>query len=172
VVRDERGEYWGADRARRIGPIDWRTQRLATASPLQTWLPALVRVGTQYIGVNRQTLRLGSVDLASGGFSQIGTAGLTCCGSYGLAYDGTTLYYVESPFNGPIIAPIDPITGVPGASVPITAPVGFHVEDMRFFRGVLYVASRDGVLYTLDPVTGQATARAALGRFNAIEVFD
>lgn len=173
VVRDERGDYWGADRSRRFGPIDMRTQRLASQSPLQAWIPAVSPVGDEYFAINRNLLRFGKLDPVSGSFTVVGTVAIPCCGSYGLAFDGTTLYYTARSSTAPTITSIDPVTGIAGTPVPIVASAGFHVEDMRFFQGTLYVASRDGTLVTLDPLTGVTTQLPVdIGRFNAIEVFE
>lgn len=172
VVRDDRGDYWGAERSRRFGPIDMRTQRLASQSPLQTWLPAIDRVGDEYFAINRSTLRFGKLEPVSGSFTTIGALSIQCCGSYGLAFDGTTLYYSARQAGTAMITSIDPTTGIPGTPVPIVTPSGFHVEDMRFFQGTLYVSTYEG-LVTLDPLTGSVTALPVnLGRFNAIEVFE
>ncbi len=173
VVRDEQGDYWGADRSRRFGRIDMRTQRLASPSALQAWLPAVTRVGDAYVGVSRNVLRFGRIDPATGAFTTIGDEEIPCCGSYGLASDGTTLYFTAPSTTAPTITPIDPVTGIAGTPVPIIASAGFHVEDMRFFHGTLYVTSRDGTLVTLDPLTGVVTPLPVnLGRANAIEVFE
>ena len=173
VVRDDRGDYWGADRSRRFGRIDMRTQRLANPSALQGWLPAVTRVGDEYLGVNRNVLRFGRLDPTTGAFTTIGDEAIPCCGSYGLASDGTTLYFTAPSTTAPTITPIDPVTGIAGTPVPIIASAGFHVEDMRFFHGTLYVTSRDGTLVTLDPLTGVVTPLPVnLGRANAIEVFE
>jgi streptogramin lyase len=171
VVRDDRGDYWGAERSRRFGPIDMRTQRLASQSPLQAWLPAMDRVGAEYFAINRSTLRFGKLEPVSGSFTQIGTLAIQCCGSYGLAFDGTTLYYTARQAGTATIRSIDPTTGIAGTPVSIVTPPGFHVEDMRFFQGTLYVSTYEG-LVTLDPLTGSVTGPVVPGRFNAIEVFD
>ena len=60
-----------------------------------------------------------------------------------------------------------------GPQVPITAPLGFHVEEMRFFGGTLYATSRNGTLATLDPATGAVTVLpVSLGRSSALEIFE
>lgn len=173
VVRDERGDYWGADRGRRFGPIDMRTQRLASQSPLQAWLPAVIRIGTDYFAINRSSLRFGKLDPVSGAFTQIGSTSIPCCGSYGLAFDGSTLYFAARSAGSAAITAIDPSTGVAGTPVPIAGAGWFHVEDMRFFQGTLYVTTGDSTLVTVDPSTGVVTdLPVSLGRFNAMELFD
>lgn len=173
VVRDEQGDYWGTDRSRRFGLIDMRTQRIANPLPLQTWFPTLTRVGNEVLGLERNTRTFGRLDPATATFTTINSATLPCCGSYGLASNGTTLYFTTRQGGVTNIASIDPTNGVAGVAVPLTGPVGFSVEEMRFFEGTLYAASRTGALATIDPVTGIVTPLAApLGRFTAMELFE
>jgi len=172
VVRDDAGDYWGSDRSRRFGRIDMRTQQIATPSQLTAWLPAIVRVGDRYLAISRNVQRLGELDPLTGAFRPIGTHVITCCSSYGLAFDGETLYYTSRSNLGQAITPIDPITGVAGTRVPIVTPPSFHVGDMRFYKGVLYVADRSNALSTLDPATGVLTPLPVSGAFSAIEPFE
>jgi len=174
VVRDDYGDYWGFDRSRRFGRIDMTTQTLEDPIQTQSWFPTLARVGNQHLGIERGTLRFGSFDPVTGLFAPIGEGQIPCCGSYGLASDGTTLYLAarQSGGAGVIIASIDPITGAQGMPVPLIASPNFHVEEMRFFAGKLYASSRDGTLVTIDPATGATTVLPVnLGRFNAMEIF-
>jgi len=169
VVRDEHGDYWGLDRSLRFGRIDMKT--LGIEAPIQTQgtFPAMIRVGGEDFALERGSRRFGKLDPVSGAFTPVGDATLPCCGSYGLASNDTTMYFVATA----AINTIDPVTGVVGTPVPITAPPSFHVEDMRFFGGKLYAASRDGTLCTIDPTTGAITVLpVSLGRFTAIEVFE
>ncbi len=173
VVRDEVGDYWGADPDRGgFGPIDMRTQQLASASPQQPRVPAITRIGSDYFALNRNTQRFGKLDPISASFTPIG-ATIPCCGGYGLSFDGTTLYFAARSAWTQTIRTIDPTTGIQGLPVSVVAPQGFHIEDMRFFQGTLYVANRSGTLVTLDPITGVVTQLpVSPGRFNAMEVFD
>jgi len=172
VVRDENGEFWALDRSRGFGRIDMTTQTLEAPIQTQVIIPALVREGSDYFALDRSSLRFGTLDPATGTFTQVGTTPLPCCGSYGLASDGATLYFTARAGVDRTINTIDRETGEPGTPVTITAGPGFHVEDMRFFDGVLYASSRDGTLVTIDALTGTTTVLPiSLGRFNAIEVF-
>ncbi len=172
VVRDDQGDYWGIDRSQRFGRIDMRTQTLE--SPIQTSLvlPTMVRTGGDHLALERISRRFGRFDPATGAFVAIGTTPLPCCGSYGLASDGTTLYLTARDGAGVSVHPVDRVTGELGTAVPILASPGFHVEEMRFFEGTLYAASRDGTLVTIDPTTGATTALPwNLGRANAMELY-
>ncbi len=172
IVRDDSGDYWGSDRSRRFGRIDMRTQRIATPSQLTAWLPAITRVGDRYLGISRNLQRLGELDPQTGAFNPIGTHQIPCCSSYGLAFDGATLYYTSRSFTAPALTPIDPDTGVAGTPIPIVMTGSLHVGDMRFFKGVLYIANRDGALSTIDPATGILTELPISGPFSAIEPFE
>ena len=173
VIRDGAGEYWGVDRNAIFGRIDMRRQALADLVPTAGWFPTLVRVGDQYFGIERGSLRFGTLDPVTGAFGSIGTASLPCCGSYGLAADGSTLYLTSRSGSAVSIRTIDTTTGELGDPVSITAAPGFHVEEMRFFAGTLYAASRDGTLVSIDPATGATTViLGGIGRYNAMEIFE
>lgn len=174
VVRDEQGDYWGTDRSRQFGPIDMRTQQIVNPIPVQAWFPTLTRVGGEYLGLERNSRTFGRLDPVTAQFTSIGTAPLPCCGSYGLASDGTTLYYTARNNGVTSIASIDPLTGIAGTAVVVTGPPGLSIEEMRFFQGILYAASRNGSLVTIDPITGVATPipEDIARRFTAMELFD
>jgi hypothetical protein len=172
VVRDNHGEYWGIDRNGQFGRIDMNTQTLD--SPIQTvaWFPTMIRVGSDYFAIERGQLHFGKVDPLTGSFSAIGGM-VPCCGAYGLASDGTTVYFTSRLGPGVSINTIDTVTGAVGTPVTITAGSGFHVEEMRFFEGILYATSRDSTLVTIDPHTGATTVLPVfIGRCNAMEVFE
>lgn len=173
VVRDDHGDYWAVDRNRRIGRLDLAAQTLDNPVATQGTFPAVVRVGADYFAIDRNTLRFGKVDPATGGFASVGDVALPCCGSYGLASDGTTIWFTAREAGQIKINTIDGASGAVGPPVTIAVTAGFHVEDMRLFEGKLYASSRDGRLVTIDPTTGVATALpVSLGRFNAMEVFE
>lgn len=172
VVRDERGDYWGVDRSRRFGRIDMTTQTLEAPILTQGGFPTMIRVGDAYVALERDSLRFGRFDPRTGSFTGIGAAELPCCGSFGLASDGT-IYFTARQGAAVSINTIDLTTGAVGTPVTITAPAGFHVEEMRFFDGTLYASSRNGTLVTIDPITGAtAVLPVNLGRFSAMEVFE
>lgn len=173
VVRDANDDYWGMEsNSRRFGRLDFRTQQLE--SPVSTfgWHPTMVRVGSEHYAIDRDTLRFGRFDPATGFFDDIGTESVSCCGSYGLAFDGTTLYMVGREKGVTFITTVDPETGAFGDRVIISTPANLHVEEMRFFDGVLYASNRNGTLITIDPATG-ATEQLPInpGRVFAMEVF-
>jgi hypothetical protein len=173
VVRDPRGDYWGMDFASRWGRIDLKRQVLEGVITASGRFPTITRIGDDYVAIDRNTQRVGRFELATGGFTPVSVAPLPCCGSFGLASDGTTAYVVARG-GGPVsITPIDLVTGTAGTPVPLGGPAGFHVEEMRFFAGTLYAASRTGTLVTIDPRNGVVTVLPVnLGRFTAMEVFE
>jgi len=172
VVPDANGDYWGFDRGWQFGRIDMRTQRLEAPIATQSWFPTMIRDGDRILAIDRGALRFGAFDPGTGAFTAIGTEAIPCCGSYGLASDGTTLYFTARQGAAVIINTVDGTTGAFGTPVTLVAPPGFHVEEMRFFDGTLYATSRDGTLVVIDPTTG-ATASLPwnLGRFNAMAVY-
>jgi len=173
VVRDEHGTYWGFDRGLRFGRLDLSRQRLEAPLQVGSLSTTVTRVGSEYLALDRASLRLGRVDPLTGSFTAIGSSPIPCCGSYGLASDGTTLYIIARQGSSVMLNTIDPATGALGTPVPITAPPSFHVEEMRFFAGRLYATSRDGTFAAIDPVSGVATPLpVSLGRSGAMEVFD
>ncbi len=173
VVRDERGDYWGADRNRNFGRIDLKTQRIAAPLPTVGWHPTMVRVGAELITVDRSTLQLGRFDPFTATFTPLGDpSAVPCCGSYGLAHDGTTVYLAARDGDIVSLYTVDVATGALGAPVPITGLPFVHVEDLRFFAGTLYASNRNGQLLSIDPTTGAATVLPiAPGRISAIEVY-
>lgn len=173
IVRDARGDYWAADRSRRFGRVDFRTQRVDGPVPTFATLPAMARVGTTLYGLDRNTQRFGTLDPATGVFTPIGDHLVPCCGSYGLAADATTAYVTARDSTSIVttLTPFDLATGTPGTPVPLS-PTFLHIEELRLFGGTLYATTRDGSLVTIDPTTGQTTVIATLGRAIAMEVFE
>lgn len=171
VTRDEHGDYWGADRGRGWGRIDMRTQRVE--NPIETggWFPTVTRVGGDHYAIDRGSLQFGRFDPLTGAFAPRGPS-VPCCGSYGLASDGDTLYLVARDNGIVTLFTLDPATGERGPGLPLTGPVGLHIEEMRFFDGTLYAANRTGTLLSIDLATGVSTPVINLGRFSAMEVFE
>jgi hypothetical protein len=175
VVRDERGDYWGFDRSRLFGRIDMRTQGLEAPVSSAALIPTMVRTGTgdSYMALERISRRFGTFDGGTGVFTPIGTANLRCCGSYGIATDGATLWLTSGSAPNITLATIDPVTGDLGTSVTVTGPPGMHLEELRWFGGVLYATSSNQTLLAVDPVTGVTTVVTDIpGRANAMEVTD
>lgn len=173
VVQDDHGEYWGLDRTRRLGRLDLSEQRLDTPGSLGRWSPAMARVGDAVIYLDRSQRKLARLDLVTGSSVTLpATALLPCCGSYGLASDGATLYLVARDGATVTLRTIEPTTGEQGAPLAVAGPPGLHVEDMRFFAGTLYAVSRDGTVVTIDPATGTTTMLpVTINRVHAMEVF-
>ena len=170
VYVDARGEYWAVERNGRFGLVDLSRQDLVDSSQVPVRIPAMARIGEETFAIDRSFLNFGRFDPPDA-FTQIGNASIPCCGSYGMAYDGSQLYFTSR--NGtPTINTIDQVTGILGTPVALAGVAGLHVEEMRFFEGTLYATNRDGTLVTIDPTTGATAVRASPGRANAMEVFE
>ena len=171
VVLDERGAYWAMEGGG-WGRLDMTTQQLEGGVGVSAWLPTMIGVGSQYFAIDRSRRRFGTFDPGTLQFTPIGDAAIACCGSFGLASNGT-FYVTARDQLGVAITAIDPITGAVGAPLHLTAAASFRVEEMRFFDGVLYAVSRDSTLATIDVDTGVVTVVASgLGRFTAMELFE
>jgi hypothetical protein len=171
ITRDDHGDYWAIDRFQRFGRIDLDRQQLIEPIQSNAVIPTFARVGDRHVAIARiGGAQFGTFDPATGGFT--GLATIPCCGSYGMAHDGTTLFFAARGGTDKAIAPLDPLTGETGTPIEITGVPGIHIEEMRFFQGTLYATSRDGRLVTIDPQTGIASVVANPGRFNAMEVYE
>ena len=170
VIVDAHGEYWATEGSR-IGRLDLSTQRIEQSAPIQFRLPAMTRVDDTIYGLDRWTLRFGTLTL-DGIFTPIGNASIPCCGSYGITGDGTTLYFTSRSGVDKTINTIDPATGATGTPVKLAGAPVLHVEELRAFKGTLYATSRDGTLVRIDPQTGQTTPVVTVPRANAMEVFE
>jgi hypothetical protein len=173
VVRDDRGDYWALDRSLRFGRIDTTKQVLENPISIATILPAMTRVGDDYLAIDRLSQQFGRFDPITGTVTHIPTAALPCCGSYGLATLGDTVYFTARQSSTILLNTVDLETGTLGTPVPLTGVPGLHIEEMRAFGGVLYATTRLGTLVTIDPATGIVTTLpVAPGRANAMEIFE
>ncbi|MBA3503011.1 MAG: IPT/TIG domain-containing protein [Myxococcota bacterium] len=172
VVVDDEGEYWGTERSGgRLGRIDLGTQRFEQPVQIGFRLPAMTRIDGMQYGFDRWTLRFGKFGL-DGAFQHVGETLMPCCGSYGMAYNGTALYFTSRTGQDKFINTIDRDTGELGTPVKLLGTPSLHIEEMRFFGGKLFAASRDGNLVEIDPATGAVTHVASIFRSNAMEVFE
>ncbi len=174
VVRDDLGDYWALDRSQHFGRIDMTAQAIEDPITVSTLIPSIARAGSDLLAIDRITRQVGSLDPATGAFTRLSTATLTCCGSFGIAPLGATVYVTSRDATGIAITPIDPQSGALGTPVPLTGgPVGLHIEEMRAFGGVLYATSRTGQLVSIDPATGAVTVLPiSPGRASAMDIFD
>src|SRR5204863_2786113 len=107
-----------------------------------------------------------------GSFTRI--ADMPCCGSVGIAFDGAKVYFTARVpgMTNPALNTIDVTTGEVGIPVELTGNPSLHIEELRFFHGTLYAASRYGRLLTIDPTTGVTTLVNTAAYANAMEVFE
>jgi glutamine cyclotransferase len=109
-----------------------------------------------------------SFDPASGEITQFSTT-LGCCGSFGIASDGPTVYVASRSNGAPVIQTFDPLTDALGPAITLQGASTFAVEELRFVDHVLYATSRDGTLCTIDPTTGIVTTLVAIPRTSAFD---
>jgi hypothetical protein len=176
VVRDARGRYWGVDRFRQLGVVDLGRQHVDDPRFIGAGIPAMTRVGDDVIALDRDRRQLGRLDLDSALFTPLGDGSVVvpCCGNYGLAHDGTTLYLTagsdEDTF-APVLYTVDVATGQLGPGRPLSRPG--RIEDLRWFRGRLFTVGTDGSLLAIDPASGVTTlVRHVPSRARAIEVYE
>lgn len=177
VVRDADGQYWAVDVSNRIGRLDLDTQTLVAPILLNTRIPALARAGDDIVGLARywgNGGRFGTVDVASGTFAPVGTTPLFCCGSYGIASDGSTVWFTaRQDWTTVYINTVDRTTGAVGTPVTLAGGNGFRVEELRAWNGTLYATVATGKLVTIDPETGAVTELlTGFERYTALEPFE
>jgi IPT/TIG domain len=169
VILDADGEYRAIDpHSQLFGRLDLSTQRFEQTIPVPIHASAMVRIDGMQFAIDRNTQQFGKFG-SDGEFTRIGTSTFPCCGSNGIAYDGTTLYFTYRSGIDKFINTLDRATGIVGTPVKLVGNGNFHVEEMRFFGGKLYATSRDSTLVEIDPVTGVVTVVASILRANAME---
>jgi IPT/TIG domain len=169
VIVDADGEYRAFDpHAQLYGRLDLSTQRFEQTVPVPIHASAMARVDGVQFAIDRNTQQFGKFG-ADGAFTRIGTATYPCCGSNGLAYDGTTLYFTYRSGIDKFINTLDRATGAVGTPVKLVGNASLHVEEMRFFGGKLYATSRDSTLVEIDPASGIVSVIASIPRVNAME---
>lgn len=169
VVLDARGDYWAFDRNLAWGRIDMRTQTLAAPIQTQLLIPAMVRMGSTYYAIERYTAKFGRFEPTTATFVPI--APVPCCGSFGLATDGTTIWFTARVVGTATLNTIVPSTGELGTPVPL--PPGSHIEELRWLDGVLYGTNANQTLAAIDPATGALTVMpVSPGRVNAMEIVE
>jgi hypothetical protein len=177
VMRDDAGEYLAIDIYNQIGRLDLDTQTLTAVVPAVQRTPAIARVGDQVLGIVRYLGgggRIGTLDLTTGAFSPVGTTSLFCCGSYGIAFDGSTVWFTaRQDATNVYLNTFDPATGTVGTPTILAGGPGFRVEELRAWNGTLYATSTAGTLVSLDPGTGAVTTLTTPAeRYSALDVFE
>jgi hypothetical protein len=178
VVRDHAGDYWTIDYANRLGRLDLETQATELVATLPARIPAATRIGDDILAVNRDWssgANINRLDLTTGVLTPIVSTGPYCCGGFGIASDGSTVWFTSrQDWTTVAIQTVDPSTGVVGTPVPLTGVANFRPEELRYLDGTLYASSASGGLATIDPSTGVVTLlpQAPFARFRAIEVFE
>ena len=169
VFADARGELWAVDRGGQYGRFDPATGRVTDPLALGVAMTAMTPFEGRILAIQRYPTALVSLDPATGAITPFSTV-IGCCGSFGIAADGPTVYVASRSTGTPVIQTFDPSTGTLGPAVTLQSAAGFAVEELRFVDHVLYATSRDGTLCTIDPTTGIVTTVASIPRTNAFEV--
>jgi hypothetical protein len=178
AVRDRAGDYWTVDYANHLGRLDLDTQTTQLVATLPDRIPAATRVGDDILAVSRNWnagASISRLDLTTTLLTPIAAAGPFCCGGFGIATDGTTVWFTSrQDWTTIAIRTFDPVSGTIGTPVPLTGVAGFRPEELRYLGGTLYATSASGGLATIDPATGVVTMlpQAPVTRFRAIEVFE
>lgn len=176
VVRDGDGTYWGVDYANRLGTLDLAAQTLNGATTVGLRVPSAVRVGGDVLAITRSYntgAALAKLSLATSTATPFGSAAITCCGNFGIASDGTTVWLTMQSGSSYVLTTVDPQTGALGTEVTLTAPGYFRVEELRYFDGALYAVNLYGGLARIDPVTGTVTPLSVPNeRFTAMEIYE
>ncbi len=174
VWRAQDGAYWAINTSNQIGELDLGTQALIEPMFVPTRLPALTRFGALILGLARNGGdSFGALDVTTGAFVPIGSTALVCCGSFGIATDGVTVWYTGRPdFSTAVINTIDPVSGAAGTPVTLSTGAG-RIEELRYYAGLLYAATASSQLVTIDPQTGiTTTVLTAAERISAIEPYE
>ncbi|HTL32785.1 MAG TPA: IPT/TIG domain-containing protein [Kofleriaceae bacterium] len=164
---DGRGDYWAVDRAAHFGRLDMRTGQIVNPASLSTSLPAITRYGSSVLAIDRGSI--GTIDPSAGVYYHTFTTPIGCCGGFGIAADGDTLYVTSRATNTVVLRTFDTQTGSFSAPVSLTAGTAFWPEELRVIDHVLYATSRDNTLCTIDPTTGLVTVLATIQRANAFD---
>ena len=169
IYIDARGDIWAIDRYAKFGRIDTHTGQIANPVPLTHTLPAMTRVGSTIYAIERG-YTFGTLDPSTGAYTALNSQ-VACCGSYGLASDGDTIYATWRTANIPTIHTYDPASNTFSAGITLTGGgTYFAVEELRVIDHVLYALSRDGTLCTIDPATGVVTVLASINRASAFDL--
>jgi hypothetical protein len=71
--------------------------------------------------------------------------------------------------RGTTLSTIDPSTGDPVTSIPLTGVFGsFDVTELVWFAGTLYTTTTNQRLWAIDPTTGAAVDRGYIGPSNGM----
>jgi IPT/TIG domain len=175
VYRDAQNNYWGIDVSNRIGRLDLETQNLINPVQMFERIPSVMRIGDEVYGLRRNTpVSLGNIDTVTGFVAAVPNTTFRCCGSFGLAYDGTTAWVMQrsSDFQNVTLSKLDVATGVTSDTVVIGAPANLRFEELRVWNGVMYAAG--SMLVRIDPQTGVVTQLTEItgDRFTAIEPYE
>jgi hypothetical protein len=168
VFADARGDFWAIDRGGRYGRVDPGTGQVVDPLPLGVVFSAMTPFEGRILAIQRFPLAIVSFDPSTGEVSPFATT-LGCCGSFGIAADGPTVYVASRSSGTPVIQTFDPSTDTLGPTVTLQGASSFAVEELRFVDHVLYATSRDGTLCTIDPATGVVTPLVAIPRTNAFD---
>ncbi|HUS33160.1 MAG TPA: IPT/TIG domain-containing protein [Kofleriaceae bacterium] len=169
VFSDERGDFWAIDRGARYGLVDGAVGQIADPIALGSVITAMTPYEGRILAIQRFPIALVSLNPAAGDITPYAST-LSCCGSFGIAADGATVYVASRSAGVPVLQTFDPETDTLGAAVTLKGAASFSVEELRVVDHVLYATSRDGTLCTIDPTTGVVTVLAPIPRTNAFDV--
>lgn len=162
------GEVWASDACAQgfaFGRVDLGAQKVVDHIPSPDHLyTAIARYAGLLYAYDYDTAQFGTFDPATpNDFATIGEEFHTP--TEGLASDGDTLWSLR----GTMLSTIDPSTGDPVTSIPLTGVFGsFDVTELVWFAGTLYTTTTNQRLWAIDPATGAAVDRGYIGPSNAM----
>jgi hypothetical protein len=152
VLKDTDGDFLGVDRSNNVlYEIDLVEQTLTEIIPLSFQPPEMARVGTTIYAIDRRDSRFGTVDLATGNLTDIGSENITCCQGFSLAADNNAIPKLYITQQGRIQT-ISRTTGSLGSALNLNP--ARHMAGMRFLGSTLYGVTRNGEIITINPDTG------------------
>jgi hypothetical protein len=148
----------------KFGRLDFETQTLADTVPAIGAPTTLLKSGTNIFTVNRVNGQFMKFDRITGDLTTV--SALPNAQGHALATDGTMNFLG----NGAGISTIDVATGTRGAVVAFNPSI--VPTEMRFLAGQLFVADRNGSLFTVNPTTGVTTlVKTFATQLSGMEIF-
>jgi hypothetical protein len=166
---DGNGNYFAHSRQGQFGQINFSTQNLTKPKPSSARVVAFAQVDANLFALAKNSstgqVNFGKFDIATTTFTAIGPV-IPGGQSFGLARLGNKLYVAA----GATIFEISP-TGVLLTGVTLSPAI--HIADMRALDGILYGATNDGAIVTINPTSGITSTVETFGvGVSAMETFE
>lgn len=171
IFQDMNGDYWAIGNRfsgdNKFGKIDFTTQDFISPITLSGRINSLARQGSTVYAIDRNSGALGTLDIKTGTFLQVGATNSTPCCTEGLAASASTVYYV----NGSGVSTINPANGQRGTTTALNPAK--HTDDLKVLGTTVYGVTTTGEVFSVDPTTGVTTTVVNLGfGVRSISTFD